>query len=246
MSWRSARGIVWALVGLALGCGRDTRGGALHAKRVLLQREVEGLRESVARLDRGEPLFPEDAVLVSIAEGVVKEFVDAQLPITVELDTYRIELKAATASFKGSPTLSLTGTIVHEDHPDLVGEVSAIGALDSIAVEESGTLRAALAVDHVELLRMAGFERFLAGGTVDELARAVRQRIEGHLPPIQIPVKIEPAIDLPAVTHGPVRLRGASLPLTVSVATVVASQGVLWIAIRVVPGEMVKTAGPAR
>jgi hypothetical protein len=237
---------VWAASGLAYGCAGDPGAGVLHAKRVALEREVDGLRESVAKLDRGEPLFPMDAVVISIAEGVVKEFVDVQLPVTIELDRYRIELKAAAASFKGSPTVRLGGTIVHKEHPDLVGEVAAIGALDSIEVEAgSGTLRAAVAVDHVELLRMGGFERFLAGGTVDELARAVRLQLAGRLPPIQIPVKIEQTIDLPSVTDGPVRLRGASMPLEVSVADVVAGQGVLWVAIRVVPGPMVKTSsGP--
>ena len=239
-------GLVCALAVVACGRG-DPRAGALHARRALLEREVGGLRESVARLEKGEPLFPEDAVVISIAESVVKEFVDAQLPVQVDLESYHIELRAAAASFKGSPTLNLTGTIVHKDHPDLVGEVAAIGALEKIEIApDTGTLRAALAVDHVDLLQMAGLEKFLSGGTVDELARRVRHQLEGRLPPIQIPVRIEPDIALPSVTNGPVRLQGASMPLTVSVANVLAGQGVLWIAIQVAPGEMVKTAEKPR
>jgi hypothetical protein len=211
---------------------------------VVLEREVKGLRESVARLERGDPLFPEDAVLISISEGVVKEFVDAQLPFTVELETFRIELEAAQAHFLGSPSVALTGTIVHKEHPHYVGEVSAIGALESIEVDaKTGTLRAELAVDHVDLLKMAGLETFLAGDTLDELARRVRLQLKGHLPVVQIPVRIEQAIELPAVTEGPVRLHGASMPLAVSVTDVVAGQGVLWIAVRVVPGELVETGG---
>ena len=244
-TWGRSRGVVCVLAGLAaFGCGGgDQRAGALHARRVLLDREVKGLRESVARLEKGEAVFPEEAVVISIAEGVVKEFVDAQLPVKVELESFQIELKSAAASFKGSPTMNLTGTIAHKDHPDLVGEVFAIGALESIEIApETGTLRAALAVDHVDLVRMGGLENFLSGGTVDELARRIRHQLEGRLPQIQIPVRIEPDIALPSVTHGPVRLQGATLPLTVSVATVLAGQGVLWIAVNVVPGEMVKTA----
>jgi hypothetical protein len=225
----------------APGCAPDKGAGELHAAQVLLEREVKGLRASVAKLDRGEPLFPEEAVVVSIAEDVVKEFVNAQLPVTIELDHFRIELKEAKATFRGTPSVTLTGTILHKDHPDFVGEVSAIGALDSIAVEEgAGTLRASVAVDHVELLKMGGLEKFLGGGTVDELARTVRKQLAGRIPKIQIPVKIEQAIDLPSITDGPVRLQGASMPLSVSVSDVVAGQGVLWIAIGVVPGELVK------
>jgi hypothetical protein len=234
----------FVLVAAAAGCARDKGAGELHAAEVLLEREVKGLRESVAKLERGEPLFPHDAVVVSIAEDVVKGFVAAQLPVTVELDKFRIELKDAMAMFRGTPSVTLTGTIVHKDHPGFVGEVSAIGALESITVDAaSGTLKADVAVDHVELLRMGGLEKFIGGGSVDELARTVRKQLSGRLPDIQIPVKIEQAIDLPAVTHGPVRLQGASMPLAVSVAEVVAGQGVLWIAIRVVPGDLVKTPG---
>ena len=234
------------LGGLAAGCAADKGAGELHAAQVLLEREVKGLRESVAKLDRGEPLFPEDALLVSIAEEVAKEFVNAQLPITVPLDTFRIELNDAKTMFRGTPSVTLIGTIVHTDHPDFVGEVSAIGALESIAVDaQSGTLRADVAVDHVELLQMGGLEKFIGGGTVDEIARRVRKQLASRIPQIEIPVKIEQAIDLPPITHGPVRLQGARMPLAVSVAGVVAGQGQLWIAINVVPGDLVKTTGQA-
>lgn len=242
-AWKTV-GAAWVLGGFAAGCAPDKGAGELHAAQVLLEREVKGLRESVAKLDRGEPLFPEEAVVVSIAEEVVRGFVNAQLPVTIELDHYRIELQDAKATFRGTPSVTLTGTIVHKDHPDYVGEVSAIGALDSIDVDaETGTLRADVAVDHVELLKVGGLEKFIGGGTVDELARTVRKQLGGRIPKIQIPVKIEQAIDLPSITHGPVRLQGASMPLAVSVSDVVAGQGVLWIAIGVVPGDLVKTAG---
>ncbi len=236
------------LGGLSAGCGASKGAGELHAKQVVLEREVKGLRASLARLERGESIFPEEAVVVSIAEGVAKEFVNAQLPIAVELEQFNIDLTHVEARFRGSPSVTLTGSIVHKEHRDYVGVVSAIGALDSIEVDSAtGTLRAEVAVDHVELLKMGGLERFLGGATVDQLARTVRTQLAGRIPKIQIPVKIEQAIDLPSVTQGPVRLRGASMPLAVSVADVLAAQGVLWIAINVVPGELVKTGdGGAR
>jgi hypothetical protein len=237
-----AIGLVCAGAGFAAGCAPDRGAGELHAAQVLLKREVAGLRASVAKLERGEPLFPEEAVVVSIAEGVVKDFVNAQLPVAIELESYKVDLKDAVASFRGSPSVTLTGSIAHKSHPDFVGEVSAIGVFDAIGVEAgSGTLRADVVVDHVELVKMAGLENFLGGGTVDELARRVRKQLAGRLPKIQIPVKIEQAIELPSITQGPVRLQGASMPLAVGVSDVVAGEGVLWIAVSVVPGELVKT-----
>jgi len=131
------------------------------------------------------------------------------------------------------------------EHPDLVGEVRAQGALENIEVEPSnGTLKATIALDHVDLVRMGGLEKFLPGGSLNELARTVRKQLEPRLPVIQIPVKIEQGIELPSVTSGPVRIHGATMPLAVTVAGVFAGQGNLWIAVRVVPGELTRT-GPA-
>jgi hypothetical protein len=239
--------LVCLLAALASACGHDTRGGELHAQLALLEREVSGLRTSVAKMERGEPVLPEQAAVVSIGEAVAKQFIDAQLPFRIEVETYRIEMTQAEASFKGTPSVVLTGSIVHQDHPDYVGEVRAVGALDSIEVDAaSGTLRARIAVDHVDLLKMGGLEKILAGGTMDELARSVRLQLAGKIPDVQIPVKIEQGIELPSVTDGPVRLQGATLPLKVAVADVLATAGTLWIAIEVVPGEIVRpSASPA-
>ncbi len=238
--WILAAAITWALGGN--GCRRDEDRGELHARQVALEREVKGLRASVEKLERGEPILPEEAVIVSISEEVVQDMISAQLPTAVELESYTVTLRGVKATFRGSPAVTLDGSIVHKDHPDYSGEVSAIGALDSIQVETTtGTLRATVAVDHVDLLQMGGLEAILPGGTIDELALRVRKRLAGRIPELQIPVKLEQAVDLPAVTQGPVRLQAASMPLAVSVADIMAGQGVLWIAINVVPGNLVKT-----
>jgi len=230
----------------AIGCGQGKGGGELHAQLVVLEREVQGLRASVAKMEAGEPVLPEEAVVVAIGEGVARRFIDAQLPFDIEVQSYRIKMTTAEATFRGTPSVTLTGSIVHADHPDYVGVVRAIGALDSVEVDStSGTLRARIAVDHVDLLEMGGLESMLAGETLDELARRVRKQLTGRIPDIQIPVQVERGIALPSVTEGPVRLQAASLPLAVSVADVLATHGNLWIAINVVPGEMERPTASA-
>ena len=241
--------VVWVTVALgpaAAGCQGEKGGGELHARQAMLEREVDGLHEAVAKLGRGEPILPEEAVVAAISEQVVGQFLAEQLPFDLEVKSFKISLKTAEARFAGSPSITLGGTIFPKEHPDLVGEVRVMGALTEIEVDPaSGTLRAKVAVDHIELLQMAGLERFLSGASVDEMARTVRKQLAGQIPAVQIPVKIEQGIDLPEVTHGPVRLHGATMPLKVGVADVFAGQGVLWIAINVVPGEIVKTASAA-
>jgi len=76
---------------------------------------------------------------------------------------------------------------------------------------------------------------------MDEVARTVRLRIKDLLPPIQIPVKVQQSIDLPAVTTGPVRIDGATMPLQVAVSQVLAGRGLLWISVHFQPGDLAKT-----
>lgn len=231
------------LLATVIGCKRDEGSAELHARQSALEREVEGMRTSVAKLERGEPILPEDAVVVAVSEAIVKEFLVAQLPFEAETDKFKVRLTQGEAIFRGSPAVRLTGTIWRPENPNLVGEVRAQGALEKIRVEpETGTLRATVALDHVDLVQMAGLEKFIPGGSLNELARTVRMQIEPHLPALQIPVKIEQAVELPSVTEGPVRIQGARMPLEVSVADVLAGQGVLWVAVRVVPGELTKIA----
>ena len=241
--WLTTLGIALAIGGFAGGCKQDRGQGALHAQLTAREREADGLRASLARAERGEPILPEDAVVVSVSESVIKEFLDAQLPFEVEAGSFKVTLAQAAAVFKGSPAVNLTGAIAPTGHPDLVGEVRAQGALEDIKVDpESGTLRATVAIDHVDLVKMAGLEKFIGKGSLDELARTVRKQLEGHVPEVQIPVKIEQGIELPSITDGPVLIQGARMPLEVAVADVFAGGGLLWVAVKVVPGELVKTA----
>ncbi|HEX9187209.1 MAG TPA: hypothetical protein VGB87_09065, partial [Vicinamibacteria bacterium] len=90
--------------------------------------------------------------------------------------------------------------------------------------------------------KAAGLEQLLSGSTMDEAARLVRLQLADRLPPVQIPVKVQQSIDLPAVTSGPVRIDGARMPLQVAVSQVLAGQGLLWIAVHFQVGDLVKTA----
>ena len=75
---------------------------------------------------------------------------------------------------------------------------------------------------------------------VDEYVRPLV--LTPEVPSIQIPVKVQQSIDLPAVTTGPVRIDGARMPLQVAVSQVLAGQGRLWISVHFQPGDLVKTA----
>jgi hypothetical protein len=238
------RGLTPALALVMSACGSQFKGGGdLRAQKVVLKREVEGLREIVARLERGEELLPLDDVAISIDDVFVRDLVAAQLPFDMDVDRFHLSLKEAEAQFRGSPVVRLRGVLNLRKRPDLEAAVTVIGALvDSQVDPSSSALEAKIAVDHLGIEKAGGIEAILSGSTMDEVARLVRLQLADQLPPIQIPVKVQQSIDLPAVTQGPVRIDGASMPLQVAVSQVVAGQGKLWIAVHFQPGDLVKTA----
>jgi len=238
------RALLPVLALAALACGSRFKGGGdLRAQRVVLKREVDGLRESLARLEKGQPILPLDDVVVAIDDALLRDLIKAQLPFDMDVDRFHISLTEAEAQFRGSPMVRLRGVLNSKKRPDLAAAVNVLGALEQIQVEpSSSTLRARIAVDHIGIEKAAGIEQLLSGSTMDEVARLVRLQIKDRLPPIQIPVKVQQSIDLPAVTTGPVRIDGARMPLQAAVSQVLAGQGRLWIAVHFQPGDLVKTA----
>ena len=236
-----------ALVALLPSCGSDFEGGGeLRARRVALRREVTSLREAVGALERGEPLLPLEDVAVAIEDAMVRDLIVAQLPFEIEAGGFHATLTGAEVLFRGSPLVTLRGSGSPRNRPALAATVTVMGALEQVRVEPAtGTLRTRIAVDHISIEKVAGLESVLSGATLDELARTLRLQITEQLPEIQIPVKVQQAVNLPAVDSGPVRIAAASMPLEVGVSRVFAGQGRLWIAVRVRPGNLAKVASAA-
>jgi len=218
-------------------------GGDLRAQRVVLQREVEGYREAAARLERGDPVLPKEDLAIAISDALVRDLIAAQLPFEADVDKFHIALRTAEVKFRGSPVVELSGALNLKDRPNLQAAAHLVGALEDIAVDPAtATLKARISVDHLSIESVGGLEQLMSGATLDEVGRMVRLQIKNALPEIQIPVKVQQSIELPAVTRGPVRLEGARMPLQVAVSQVLAGQGILWIAVHFQPGDLVKTA----
>jgi hypothetical protein len=232
------------LLAVAASCGREFEGvGELRARRVVLEREIAGLRQVVARLERGDSLLPASDIAIAVEDTLVRDLVAAQLPVVFDVDRYHVELREAEVQFRGGPAVRLVGQIQVRDRPSLAAVVELVGGLDDIRVDPaSSTLRATLAVDHVAIAETEGVAQFLSGSALEEASRLVRLQVAELLPAIQIPVRLRSSIDFPAVTEGPVRMTGARMPLAVSVSQVTAERGRLWIAVHLEPGAIVKVA----
>lgn len=234
---------LFAIANLASACADPHAGaGELRAEQVLIERELEGLRDSAARLDRGESLFPDSDVIVSIDGSFVQGLITARLPLELTAAPYRVTLTAVDVGFEGAPTVRLRGTITRDGLVTLGAVVRVTGALTAIDIDTvTSTLRARISADHLEIEQASGIESILSGSTLDDVARLVRLEAATQLPAIEIPVRVQQDIDIPAVTDGPVRIRGVRLPVRASVSRVFAATNRLWIGLHVEVGQVGKS-----
>lgn len=249
--WRKSLKAAWVIGAAVFVCAfsasacknRYKGAGELHARQVLLRREVEGLREVVARLERQEPMLPPDDMSIAITDGLVRDMIAAQLPLAADVGRFHVRLQDVEVAFRGNSVVRLLGTLHLLKLPALKAQVDVIGALEGLDIDPAAaTLSARVAIDHLDIEKVTGLGSLLSGATLDEMARSIRLKIEGRLPRVQIPIRVQQTVDLPAITKGPVRIDGASLPLKVTVSQVMAVRGRLWVALHFEPGRMTKTA----
>lgn len=227
-----------ALLMAAPGCA-DRGARELGRRRTALRHEVAGLRLLAAQLERGEPVLPPDEIAVAIDAAVVRELIAAELPFETDVDRFHVRLTTVELSFHGSPVVVLGGAAWLRDRPELAGTLSATGAIDDITIDAgSGMLRARLAVDEITIEQTAGLAAWLSERGLDELALTSRSQLGPLLPPLEIPVRVQQQVALPALTSGPLRTHGAVMSLRATVSRVVAGRGTLWIGVRISPGEI--------
>jgi len=125
------RALVPVLVLSVFACDSKFKGGGdLRAQKVVLKREVDGLREAVARLEKGEPILPIDDVAIAIDDTLVRDLIAAQLPFEMDVDRFHVSLTEAEAQFRGSPVVRLRGALNVKKRPSLAAAVNVIGALE--------------------------------------------------------------------------------------------------------------------
>ncbi len=226
---------------LATGCAAD-RNRELVVRKTLLAHEVAGLRHLTELLDRGGTVVPDSDIAVVIEGTLVRELIAAQLPFEADVERFHVRLMKADVQFHGSAVVALRGDARLRRTPAVQGTLSVLGALDEIAVDRvSGVLRAKITIDEIRIEKAGGLESVLSGRALERLAGSLRTQLAALLPTLEIPVRVQQRLDLPAVTTGPFRIAAASLPLEVDVTRVVAGRGRLWIGVRLHPGRVAKS-----
>jgi hypothetical protein len=204
---------------------------APSAEELVLQREVQKLRAQVDAAEAGT-LLDFEQMLVVVDQDLVQRLLASATPLEGDVGQgFHVRIDAARAEFANGVAL------VHLDgEASLVGreisaEMSVYGGLDVVELDPaSGVLRARVGVYAVEIPKAD-----VLG--IDEPARRLTQALaegglEALLGPIEVPVKIEDRLRLPALHTRRVSIPALDVAVAATVSSVRVFAGKLWVGVR--------------
>jgi len=210
----------------------------------VLDRQRRGLTALVAEAEAGA-LFPDapDRVVVLVDQGLVQRLLTALTPSEhVVDDRYRVVITGASVVFEdGFALVRLDGraSLAGVAESEVFADLTVVGDLEIPAEQQrGGALRARIHVLAVDARRVDVVTRTRqVEELVEELSRTQLEAFAALASSLEIPVRQEHEIEIPAVgPEGPVRIAAASLPLRLSLRGVRAFHGKLWIAMDVSVG----------
>lgn len=222
----------WILAAAVLlsGCAPSPEETDYLARKALLTRQNQGIRELIAEAEKGS-LIPSDRFLVGIDESVVQDLFQSQLPLerplgermVVRLERAHVELDDKFG------IITIEGSVHRSETPDRKTAVRVHGGLGKVSIDPvSDMLDIDIAIDRIELLEAGILEGVLGRGGKAFLAEKARPKIQEAIPHLQIPVVLGRTIRVPAVHKGSVQLDSLMVPLDLSVERVIAVGGKLW------------------
>jgi hypothetical protein len=246
---------VLALIGIlaagqAAACRRPPR-GRLTAQQAVAARQRHGLERLVAMAAQGS-LLPSEEVLVVVDQRLVQDVLTASLPYErVIAGKYRVQVITAGVTFDdGAAVVRLDGraSLAGSGEAGASAEVSVVGTLDIVELDpSSGILRGRVGIVAVDARRVdllgvhAPAERL-----VEDLSRESVEAFNVLASSIEIPVRLEREVALPAVgPEGGVSIAAAAVPLRLAVVDVKAFRGKLWVSVDGATGAAAATARPS-
>jgi hypothetical protein len=241
-TFRTAPWFLVAAVCAGPGCRRELPPPA--ADEAMLQRQRDGLQSLLDEADRG-PLVPFDRVLVVVDQALVQDLLSSAIPYERVVSRYRIRVTGATVRFEdGFALVRLDGRASLAASPEAAAfaDISVFGGLEVTDLDpDSGLLRGEVRVLAVDARRVTVLGVGAPEDTEELIEQLGKERLDdfGVLASrLQIPVRLERAVTLPAVgPEGEVRIAAASIPLQVGITKVRALRGKLWVSIDAAVGS---------
>jgi hypothetical protein len=219
------------------GCG--SRPEARRAvEEAILDRRSEGLEAltAAARKNAGRIIGPED-ILVVVGQGLVQQVLDGAVPFERTIgERFRVRVAQCSVHFEdGLALVELNGRASLSAGRKVGAELTVYGGLDVVDLDpQSGVLRARIHVFAVEARRVGVLGLPTpAGRLAEEIGREKLESFSSLLSSVEIPVRLERAITLPAIgTESGVSIAATHLPLNLSVVEVLSFRRRLWVTIR--------------
>lgn len=216
---------------LAAGCAPSEEEVLFLAKKALLTRQNQGIRELIGEAERGS-MVPSDRFLIGVDEKIVSDLLSAELPLERPVGKrFVVRLERATVLLRDKfGVITIEGNLHRPATPDRRTAVRIVGGLGAVAIDTTtDMLRVNIAIDDIELLQAGILESVIGRGGKKFLAERGRALLQDALPSLQIPVVLGRKIHVPAVEEGAVQLDSLTVPLNLSVKRVIAVRNKLWV-----------------
>jgi len=217
---------------------------SVSVEETVLAQQTVALQALVEAADRGA-LLNFRHVLVVVDQGLVQDLLRAAMPLEGPVGGFQVRIESAEASFgDGVALIHLNGkaTLIQSS---VTADLRVYGGLEVVNLDPaSGLLRCQVRVfgveaDHADLLGidepLRGLAEALSHGGLAALLRFV-----------EIPVRIDDHLTLPAVDSRRLRIPAARVPIRAEVSEVKVFGGKLWVALAEQASAPAQTASAAQ
>lgn len=225
---------------LLLGCAPSQEETEYLARRAMLLRQNQGIRELIAEEEQGS-LVPTDRFLIGVDEKVLGDIFRSQLPRERPLgERFVIRLEKAEVSLQDKYGLIvIEGNLHLQRTPERQTAVRIFGGLGAVMIDPlTSLLNIQIAIDHFELLQAGLLEGILGSSGKKFLAEQGKGILQDAIPTIQIPVALRQNIAIPAISEGGLQLDSLQVPLDLSVNRFIAAGGKLWVTLSATVGKV--------
>jgi len=204
------------------------------AEEAVLERRRQGLMTLVQAAAQGPLVSREaDRVLFLVDQSLVAALLATQVPREYVVDgAYRIWVTGAQITFEdGLALVRLDGraSLVGAEE-EVFADVAVFGDLEILREQPSAAvLRARINLIAVDVRRVEVAGKRDVDKLVERLGKSRLSAFAALASELEIPVRHEHAIEMPAVDDGPVRIAATTLPLRLTLVDVKAFKGKLWI-----------------